>query len=78
MYNYLMDHCEKKINNKASDKISKAAKEAWDKLREYYNKTSESYHYISTILDPRWKLKYFQSWAADKDNQVYYKHAKDL
>ncbi|CAG8854647.1 14993_t:CDS:1, partial [Gigaspora margarita] len=47
-----MDHCEKRINNQACNKVSSAAKIAWDKLQEYYNKTSESYHYISTILDP--------------------------
>ncbi|CAG8584242.1 13799_t:CDS:2, partial [Dentiscutata heterogama] len=73
MYNYLMDHCEKRINDQACDKISDAAKAAWEKLQEYYNKTSESYHYISTILDPRWKIKYFQTWTNDNYDQVYYK-----
>ncbi|CAG8533148.1 4289_t:CDS:1, partial [Dentiscutata heterogama] len=78
IYNYLMDHCEKRINDQACDKISDAAKAAWEKLQEYYNKTSESYYYISTILDPRWKIKYFQTWANDNYDQVYYKDAKNL
>ncbi|CAG8607822.1 13158_t:CDS:2 [Cetraspora pellucida] len=53
MYNYLMDYYEKRINDQACNKISDAAKAAWEKLQEYYNKTSESYHYISMIFDPR-------------------------
>ncbi|CAG8579998.1 12871_t:CDS:1, partial [Racocetra fulgida] len=32
MYNYLIDHCEKRMNDQTSDKISNAAKVAWDKL----------------------------------------------
>ncbi|CAG8821877.1 3793_t:CDS:2, partial [Gigaspora margarita] len=49
------------MDTQISDNISKAAKAAWDKLHDYYNKISESYHYASTILDPCWKLKYFQT-----------------
>ncbi|CAG8646816.1 17983_t:CDS:2 [Gigaspora margarita] len=56
MYNYLMDHYEKRMDTRIFDNISKAAKAAWNKLCDYYNKTSESYHYASTILDPYWKL----------------------
>ncbi|CAG8666084.1 21618_t:CDS:2 [Dentiscutata erythropus] len=78
IYNYLMDHYEKRINDQACDKISDVAKAAWKKLQEYYNKTLESYHYIFTILDPRWKIKYFQTWANDNYDQVYYKDAKNL
>ncbi|CAG8510227.1 846_t:CDS:2, partial [Dentiscutata erythropus] len=55
-----------------------AAKAAWEKLQEYYNKTLESYHYISTILDPCWKIKYFQTWANDNYDQVYYKDYRSL
>ncbi|CAG8739902.1 9643_t:CDS:2 [Gigaspora margarita] len=40
------------MNNQACNKVSSMTKIAWNKLQEYYNKTSESYYYISTILDP--------------------------
>ncbi|CAG8606163.1 12358_t:CDS:2 [Cetraspora pellucida] len=53
IYNHLMNHAEKRINNtQISNKISKTAKATWDKLQEYYNKTFESFYYIATILDP--------------------------
>ena len=55
-----MDHAEKIMKDgKSSKSLVAAAKVAWNKLSEYYNKTSESVHYISTIIDPRWKLEYF-------------------
>ncbi|CAG8852460.1 4507_t:CDS:2, partial [Gigaspora margarita] len=79
MYNHLMDHAEKRINNtQISEKITMAAQATWDKLKEYYNKTSDSFHYVATILDPRWKLKYFQSWTNNKEDEVYFNIAKDL
>ncbi|CAG8750102.1 6327_t:CDS:1, partial [Racocetra fulgida] len=54
MYNHLIDHCEKRMNNtEISKKIAMSAKAIWDKLQEYYNKTSDSFHYIATILDPQ-------------------------
>jgi hypothetical protein len=66
MYNHLMGHAEKKTDKKKnSNNIVLAAHAAWNKLHEYYNKTSETAHYIATILDPRWKIKYFQDWEDD-------------
>ncbi|CAG8706123.1 8201_t:CDS:2 [Gigaspora rosea] len=64
MYNHLMNYAEKRINNiQISEKIIMAIQATWDKLKQYYNKTSDSFHYVATILDPRWKLKYFHSWT---------------
>jgi hypothetical protein len=57
-----MDHAEKIMKDgKSLKSLVAAAKVAWNKLSEYYNKTSESVHYISMIIDLRLKLKYFQS-----------------
>ncbi|RIB12971.1 hypothetical protein C2G38_2199233 [Gigaspora rosea] len=70
MNNHLMDHAEKRINNlQISEKINMAAQATWDKLKQYYNKTSDLFHY---------KLKYFQSWASNKEGEVYFNVAKDL
>lgn len=46
-------------DNYWSQRIRNAAKECRKKLLEYYNKTNDSY-LISTILDPRLKLKYYE------------------
>ncbi|KAF0407217.1 zinc finger BED domain-containing protein DAYSLEEPER-like isoform X1 [Gigaspora margarita] len=79
MYNHLMDHAKKRINNtQISEKITMVAQATWDKLKQYYNKISNSFHYVATILDPRWKLKYFKSWASNKEDEVYFNVAKDL
>lgn len=75
-----MDHAEKKMDTrKYSNKIVLAAGAAWNKLHEYYNKASETTHYITTILDPRWKIKYFQDWEyEDDDDNSYYRNAKRM
>ncbi|POG60248.1 ribonuclease H-like domain-containing protein [Rhizophagus irregularis DAOM 181602=DAOM 197198] len=81
MYNLLMGHAEKKMNkNKTSNNIALAANAAWNKLYEYYNKASEETHYIATILDPRWKIKYFKDWedGENGDDNLYYKNAKEI
>ncbi|GBC12853.2 zinc finger BED domain-containing protein RICESLEEPER 2-like [Rhizophagus irregularis DAOM 181602=DAOM 197198] len=81
MYNLLMGHAEKKMNkNKTSNNIALAANAAWNKLYEYYNKASEETHYIATILDPRWKIKYFKDWedGENGDDNLYYKNAKEM
>ena len=83
MYNILMNHAEKIVSKQTSTNITSAADVAWTKLSEYYNKASEEAHYISTILDPRWKIKYFKDWASgdeegDGDDNSYYKDAKKL
>ncbi|RIA83425.1 hypothetical protein C1645_833858 [Glomus cerebriforme] len=45
----------------------------------YYNKAFETTHYIITILDSRWKIKYFQDWKYKKDNNnSYYRNAKRI
>ena len=78
MYNHLMDHAEKIMKDgKSSKSLVAAAKVAWNKLSEYYNKTSESVHYISTIIDPRWKLEYFRSWI-ENDDDIFHRKAKNL
>ncbi|CAB4374518.1 unnamed protein product [Rhizophagus irregularis] len=81
MYNLLIGHAEKKMNkNKTSNNIALAANAAWNKLYEYYNKASEETHYIATILDPCWKIKYFKDWedGENGDDNLYYKNAKEM
>ncbi|CAB4410663.1 unnamed protein product [Rhizophagus irregularis] len=81
MYNLLMGHAEKKMNkDKTPNNIALAANAAWNKLYEYYNKASEETHYIATILDPRWKIKYFKDWEDEEngDDNIYYKNAKKI
>ncbi|GBC32317.2 zinc finger BED domain-containing protein RICESLEEPER 2-like [Rhizophagus irregularis DAOM 181602=DAOM 197198] len=81
MYNLLMGHAEKKMNkDKTPNNIALAANAAWNKLYEYYNKASEETHYIATILDPRWKIKYFKDWEDEEngDENMYYKNAKKI
>ncbi|CAB4441712.1 unnamed protein product [Rhizophagus irregularis] len=45
-----------------------------------YNKASEETHYIATILDPHWKIKYFKDWedGENGDDNLYYKNAKEM
>jgi hypothetical protein len=52
----------------------------WVKLHEYYNKASEEAHYIATILDPRWKIRYFKDWEDedDGDDNSFYNDAKKM
>ncbi|CAG8603594.1 464_t:CDS:2 [Gigaspora rosea] len=46
MYNHLIDYAKKRINNtQISEKITIVAQATWDKLKQYYNKTSDSFHY---------------------------------
>ena len=48
-----MDYTEKIMNDgKSSKSLVAAVKVVWNKLSKYYNKTSESVHYISMIIDP--------------------------
>ncbi|CAB4409531.1 unnamed protein product [Rhizophagus irregularis] len=65
---------------KTPNNIALAANAAWNKLYEYYNKASEETHYIATILDPRWKIKYFKDWEDEEngDDNIYYKNAKKI
>ncbi|CAB5382253.1 unnamed protein product [Rhizophagus irregularis] len=54
--------------------VKKAAKKCKVKLLEYYNKTNDTY-LISTILDPRLKLKYYKdhNWEEILVNTIYQK-----
>ncbi|CAB4478569.1 unnamed protein product [Rhizophagus irregularis] len=54
--------------------VKKAAKKCKVKLLEYYNKTNDTY-LISTILDPRLKLKYYKdhNWEETLVNTIYQK-----
>jgi TATA-binding protein-associated factor Taf7 len=54
--------------------VKKAAKKCRVKLLEYYNKTNDTY-LISTILDPRLKLKYYKdhNWEETLVNTIYQK-----
>ena len=54
--------------------IKEAAKKCKVKLLEYYNKTNDTY-LISTILDPRLKLKYYKdhNWNDTLINATYQK-----
>jgi hypothetical protein len=50
------------------DKIHNAAVSSLTKVQEYYDKTNELY-IVVTLLDPRFKLKYFENdKSADKMN----------
>ncbi|RIA85622.1 hypothetical protein C1645_830518 [Glomus cerebriforme] len=76
LYNILIDHVKDVINednntdeeddeNNSNEKenwyqtIKETAKKCKVKLLEYYNKTNDIF-LISTILDPRLKLKYYK------------------
>ena len=81
IYNLLMGHAKKKMDkNKTSNNIILAANAAWNKLYEYYNKAFEETHYIATILDPCWKIRYFKDWEDEEngDNNMYYENAKKM
>jgi len=69
-YNHLMNYLEElqeKVEHKFSHSIvSEAADLALKKIQFYYNKTNNAY-YIATILDPRFKLGYFED-EKDKDS----------
>ena len=66
------------INNNEEEEwnstIKEAAKKWKGKLLEYYNKTNNTY-LISTILDPRLKLKYYKdnNWEDTLINTIYQK-----
>ena len=67
LYNILIDHVEDIIGDEENEDneeewnqiIKNAAKRCKRKLLEYYNKTNDTY-LISTILDPRLKIKYYK------------------
>jgi hypothetical protein len=61
-------------NEKWNQIVIKAAKKCKVKLLEYYNKTNDTY-LISTILDPRLKLKYYKdhNWEETLVNTIYEK-----
>jgi hypothetical protein len=45
--------------------IKKAAQAAYDKIKAYYDK-SDDFYTIATILDPRFKLQFYQSDTSDQ------------
>ncbi|CAI2184205.1 19996_t:CDS:2, partial [Funneliformis geosporum] len=67
IYNVLLDHLEKLLDVKSNNychysEIRTAVKKGYEKLKKYYIKTDKSYVYpVATILDPRIKLKYYQT-----------------
>ncbi|CAB5374274.1 unnamed protein product [Rhizophagus irregularis] len=84
LYNILIDHVEDVIGNDKEDDNDEDDNEENEenneenngevKLLEYYNKTNDTY-LISTILDPRLKLKYYKdhNWEETLVNTIYQK-----
>jgi cobyrinic acid a,c-diamide synthase len=71
LYNSLIDHTEDFINTENIVSIKEAAEKCKEKLKEYYNKTNETY-LIATILDPRFKILYYEEneWSHDEINEI--------
>jgi hypothetical protein len=71
-FNHLMTYLEqflpkfKKSSNVTKSLLSKAAL-ALEKIDEYYNLTNNAY-FITTLLDPHFKLRYFED-DANQDSQ---------
>lgn len=72
LFNAIMDHLEMysegiaETTNPPPVSLTDAAYEAFEKVKEYYNKTSHI-HCIVTLLDPRCNLKYFEDNGFQKD-----------
>ena len=71
LYNELIDHTEEYEVIKESSKLFlvNTATICKTKLLEYYNKTNDAY-LIATILDPRFKMKYYRDWGTTLINEV--------
>lgn len=73
LYNELIDHTEdyEEMENIDLSKsfLINTARICKDKLLEYYNKTNDAY-LIATILDPRFKMKYYEDWGSTLINEV--------
>ena len=59
LYNYLMDYLDKRKAKYANHIFSTAAKEASEKLKKYYNESSEVLT-VATVLDPTLKTKWHE------------------
>jgi uncharacterized protein DUF4413 len=60
LYNILIDHIEDTVDLENADQIIiAAAATCKEKLEEYYNKTNKTC-LIATILDPRFKIQYYE------------------
>jgi len=70
LYNSLIDHTKDIINSENVITIKEGEK-CKEKLLEYYNKTNETY-LITTILDPRFKMLYYEEneWSHDEIDEI--------
>jgi hypothetical protein len=60
LYNILIDHIEDTASLESAEQIIiTAAAICKEKLEEYYNKTNKTC-LIATILDPRFKIQYYE------------------
>jgi hypothetical protein len=75
LYNELITHTEEYLESMESttsnDFLEKSVEDCNRKLLEYYNKTNSAY-LIATILDPRFKMSYYEQneWGNELINDV--------
>ncbi len=71
LYNSLIDHTKDIINSENVITVKEGAEKCKEKLVEYYNKTNETY-LITTILDPRFKMLYYEEneWSHDEIDEI--------
>lgn len=77
LFNAIMGHLEGYMNRECElqtpppEIIITAAEAAYEKIREYYNKTSVL-HCIVTLLDPRFNLRHFKEVEEFTPTQMDY------
>ncbi|GBC07729.1 hypothetical protein RclHR1_07660005 [Rhizophagus clarus] len=78
LYNELITHTEEYLESEepaiSNDFLKKAVEDCNRKLLEYYNKTNNAC-LIATILDPRFKMSYYEQneWGNELINDVHNK-----
>jgi hypothetical protein len=76
VFEHILTHFENLTNQVENGKfdghpgIARSINEAWNKAKDYYGKTDQLVAWMaSTVLNPRFKMKYFEDkWTGDESH----------